>query len=402
VTCSGTYPWVPDDVRDAILSSIARALKADGVALLHLITKPGCIATEEAQRRVLAQVGSLPTMNERLEAARAYVRTLPPIDKENKSQSMESLVRENLEQFLTRFDPGLPHEYLGSQIRSVFFSEFVERVRGFGLHAVSDASYSATCGRYFSSDVTHAVFERTRDWAKRQELIDMFGGNGGGRSVMLRKSARPDEASVPLVANFDEVGFYAFGDEAPKVVNGHIEWGDKNKTSISENATILLQRLIERYPHPMRGSELQNAISDANARNEALNDLAALGYVGATIEMAMARRPEARGPLAWALPRVEVSLGLPSLTSVLAWALPPDPQMAKAIELADGSRAQSECEAAVVAWLESDEFVETEKSKEHWCAWWPRFDRDGKKLEPPARREVGKIYERLARLGYVF
>lgn len=81
ITCVGTYPWVPDLVRERILKIVSHALADDGIAVLHILSLPACLGLAEAQRRMLDAVGTAIPMPERVRAAKKIrVKPCAPFD----------------------------------------------------------------------------------------------------------------------------------------------------------------------------------------------------------------------------------------------------------------------------------------------------------------------------------
>jgi SAM-dependent methyltransferase len=411
ICCSGTYPWVPDDVRARILDAITRGLRDDGLALLHIITKPGCVGLEEAQRRVLAQSAREPTLAARLAAARAYVRTLPPLAKGEAAQSFESIVRRTLEQFVERDDPGLAHEFLGSQVRPFFFAEFVAVAREYGLHVVSDASFAATSDAYIEPGHARALYERTSDWVKQQELIDMFGGMGGGRTVILRKSPRPSET---VAVRFDACHLFAFSRYGAKIEEGIVKASDKHAIAITALEQALLERLTASFPASVARDSLTDLSSDSAAIDAAIERWWELGYVGGSAMPIAFHSFDADRPNTWPIARAEIDLGQRALTSRLAWSLTPHPFMVFALAQCDGTRTRSEVEASLKDWLKRHsqgaarrrtevEMIDASAAplKDGWRTWWQHYDKDGKRIEPPKiEAAVAQILPRLNELGF--
>lgn len=405
MTCSGTYPWVPDAVRERILQTFERGLAADGLAILHILSLPACVGVVEAQRRLLDAVGSAGTITQRLEAAKAYVAALPPAAPKTPDASPDSgrnvinnIVRSQLRQILERNDPGVAHEFLGGPVRADYFRDFEASAKRYGLHAVGDANPTVACDRLIPAGPLRELFERTRSWHARQELLDMFAGTSGGRDVVLARSPRLAVQSAPRDGRPSLLHARSSGvfDEA-SCGPSELRWHRGDVLTVSSSQAALWNRIHAAAP--------ESVCIEPRERDDA-DFLAVHGYTELAIVPTAIAALHGAAPTTTPLARAEVSLHLRELSSPLGYHLPNVPAVALVLQIADGSLDSAAlAEASRGQWAaraSADQSSVGDRAAEQaWAQWWPS-ERSGQAAATPPMDNVDftRLIDRLAHLGY--
>ena len=199
ITCSGTYPWVPDSVRERILEIVARTLADDGFAVLHVLSLPACLGLSEAQRQLLDAVGEVHPMSARLRAAKNFVPPLAPSDAPAAPEPpMVGIVRTLLRKFVERNDAGAAHEFLGSPVRADYFRDFEAQVARHGLHVVGDANREIEPAEQQRYPAAQRKATHGQKGGGRVHAAMPIRPAGGLSSVNLPRTAPPTHAGKPL------------------------------------------------------------------------------------------------------------------------------------------------------------------------------------------------------------
>ena len=397
MTCSGTFPWVPDVVRDRILQIFDLGLSANGLAVLHILSLPASLGVVEAQRRLLDAVGTSGSITERLLAAKAYVASLPPPDDADQS-SVNAIARSLLRQVVDRNDPGVAHEFLGAPVRADYFRDFEASVNQHGLHLVGDASPTAMCDRQIPQGPLRELYERTQSWPARQELLDMFAGVGGGRDAVLSRRARAAPGAGPNALRPNVLYARSTGNfDRPSRDAHQLVWHRDAEITVTAAQAALWNRVLAAAPECVP--------VESNERDDA-DFLCIHGYLELSTRPTTGAALHGAAPTTVSLARAEVEANLGELTGVLGYRLPSVPAVALVLALADGSRDTAELAVACEAqWAASANLpganTDAASVAAAWAQWWS-LPRKGEPSSVPSMDTINfsQLIDRLARLGY--
>lgn len=392
ITCSGTYPWVPDSVRERILEIIARTLADDGFAVLHVLSLPACLGLSEAQRQLLDAVGDVHPMSARLQEAKRFVPRLAPSDAPAAPElPMVGIVRTLLRKFVERNDAGAAHEFLGSPVRADYFRDFEAQVKRHGLNVVSDANPTMLCDALIPHGPMRDLYERTRSWSARQEILDMFAGIGGGRDVILAKRGRSASGSAvtPRDALYGRV-LRTFDETAHR--HGALAWHQGRALAVTDSQSALWEKIRAASPESVRIESVERADAEF---------LCIHGYIELATRATRIAALHGAAPETVPLARAELTLAVRDLSSPLGHLLPSVPAVALALSLADGSLSSGALADACRARWAARDGAGHDTGGDAWAQWWP-ITRPGESMSIPPSDDVDfeQLIARLARLGY--
>ena len=191
VIAHGLYSWVPEDVRDAILSYCRQSLTPSGLAYISYNAQPGW-ATRRLVRETLLRARSVreaaveDKAEKAIEMAAHLLEDLPSRD-----YAFAVLLAEELE----RVRDGKPgyvfHEYLAQVNEGFWLRDFVKRARRNGLDYVADAQFCRWEG-HVSTELKHALAKRNLDPIEQEEAADLLGDRYFRASILRRPDAPPD------------------------------------------------------------------------------------------------------------------------------------------------------------------------------------------------------------------
>jgi len=393
ITCSGTYPWVPDSVRERILEIVARTLADDGFAVLHVLSLPACLGLSEAQRQLLDAVGEVHPMSARLGAAKNFVPPLAPSDAPAAPEPpMVSIVRTLLRKFVERNDAGAAHEFLGSPVRADYFRDFEAQVARHGLHVVGDANPTMLCDALIPHGPMRDLYDRTRSWSARQEILDLFAGVGGGRDVILAKRGRSASASAltPRDALYGRV-LRTFDETAHS--HGALAWYQGRALAVTDSQSALWEKIRAASPESVHIESVERADAEF---------LCIHGYIELATRATRIAALHGAAPETVPLARAEVMLAVRDLSSPLGHLLPSVPAVALALSLAYGSLSSGALADACHARWAARDGARHDTCGDAWAQWWPTAAPSGESMSIPPSDDVNfeQLIARLARLGY--
>ncbi|MCA9516697.1 MAG: class I SAM-dependent methyltransferase [Myxococcales bacterium] len=195
IVAHGLFSWVPDDVREAVLAVIRRALAPNGVAVVSFNAYPG-MHDYEALRHFMRFHSLTYAPEERVKGARdgglwyaAQIATMAP---EIKGALMQRLYT-SLER---SSDALIRHDYLAENEQSFWFTDFMERAQRHGLAFLTNAKPTVLRLAHFSPE--HAELLRgVTDPIRQQQYMD-FLANTRFRVVALCRAEARLERSADL------------------------------------------------------------------------------------------------------------------------------------------------------------------------------------------------------------
>ena len=174
VICHGVYSWVPEPVRDAILARCRDLLTPAGVAYVSYNTLPGWDIGRSLRDFLLMNLAATANVKEKVARAREALRALI-VGLKSQPGAHAAAFRVEAESLLDVPDSYLFHEYLETSNDPVYFREFVERARAFGLDHLADA------------DLRSAIPEST---IELEQSVDFIRGRRFRASLLVRTAPR--------------------------------------------------------------------------------------------------------------------------------------------------------------------------------------------------------------------
>lgn len=183
----GVYSWVPDVVRDGILSICRNHLSPHGVAYISYNTYPGWKAKEAVREMLRFHTREITDLSQKVEAAFDLLKVLPSA--ESASKDPAALVIERLRTDLSQMeDPAtyLIHEYLVDINQPYYFTEFLGHLRSSGLQYVDDAYPGSASLTRLPSVAQEWIRGHYPDAMLQQQYIDLLGNVSFRRSLVCR------------------------------------------------------------------------------------------------------------------------------------------------------------------------------------------------------------------------
>lgn len=188
IVCHGVYSWVPEFVRERILSICSENLSPNGLAFVSYNTYPGWHERGVVRELMLYHSRQAASPADRLAMARGFVDGLVDV-LPNPASPYGSNLRTEAELLREVSDTYLFHEFLEEENQPLYVHEFLTRAAKFGLEFVAEAR---TAGLLPGLPVPaqDAISRWAVDTISREQYLDLV-CNRAFRQTVLRRSGGP-------------------------------------------------------------------------------------------------------------------------------------------------------------------------------------------------------------------
>ncbi|MCL4401401.1 MAG: class I SAM-dependent methyltransferase, partial [Acidobacteria bacterium] len=127
----GVYSWVPEPVRDKLMSIAREHLAPQGIAYISYNTYPGAHMRDMVREIMLFHAGQFPEPAEKLDQSRALLRFLADVQPPETDYGM--VLRQEYEALAKRSGYALYHDELSESNAPMYFHQFVGHAMRHGL-----------------------------------------------------------------------------------------------------------------------------------------------------------------------------------------------------------------------------------------------------------------------------
>jgi methyltransferase-like protein/SAM-dependent methyltransferase len=189
IVCHGVYSWVPDPVRDKILSICAENLAPQGVAYVSYNTYPGWYLRGMIRDMMRYHVRGLADPPARIRQAKAWldflVQAVPTQD-----SAYGLLLKAELERLASTQESYLYHEHLEDVNEPTYFHDFVERAQAHGLQYLGEAQFSTMVASNFAPEVERTLQQVAPDLIALEQYMDFVRNRQFRASLLCRRGVR--------------------------------------------------------------------------------------------------------------------------------------------------------------------------------------------------------------------
>ena len=340
IVAHGVYSWVPAPVRDALFDLAARTLAPKGVLFLSYNVYPGGHTRRAVSEMMLQHTASLPTLPEKLAAARQLAALLS--DAGAMHRAADAGIRAELQQIGKATDSELAHDAMAVPNDYFYFREVAEHARHHGLAYLAEAAPQMMSGvglspnmRAYLARLGHVAREQYNDYARLRRFR---------QSLFCRADAPSDSGLKPSRMN----GLHATASMAllDAAREGRLP-GEQDARAIPQRN--LLERLIAAEPGTVPVEALMASAGGARADSASQTNAEAMileawmsGFMQfRTVPLPVAKIAGAR-PEAFALARLQAKTreGVTNLRHETIRL--PDPFARTLLALLDGTRDRSQ------------------------------------------------------------
>ncbi len=196
IICHGVFSWVPDDVRQKILSICSANLNPNGVGYVSYNTYPGWRMRGMIRDMMRFHAIRFETPARRVEQARALLDFLANSAK-NDTGPYGTLLRQELEGLRHQSDNYLYHEHLEEVNDPLYFHQFIEMATKHNLRYLGEARLPTMVTANFSPDVRQAIATVASDQIQIEQYLDFVRNRTFRETLLVRPQANPNWAIRP-------------------------------------------------------------------------------------------------------------------------------------------------------------------------------------------------------------
>ncbi len=369
IIAHGVYSWVPNDVQTRILEICSRQLAAGGIAFISFNTLPGWRTRGVARDLMRYHAMQFADPRARIEQARGIADFLASSVAAANS-GYETLIRAEIETLRGQPDDYVLHEYLEDRNEPLYFHQFVERAESHGLQYLADADFGTMLASNFPSEVAQALVRIAPGVIRQEQIMDFLRNRTFRQALLVHESVQvnrkitSDRLRGLGISGSFQVEAAAFDIRSSDVVAFRGARGNRLRTGngITKAAVMILNEfwpravpfedLVRRARTMLRDWAVPSAGTDTEVEATLAADM--LRCFGAGIAQLHAR-PSAFSaapgdrPVASPLARLQARRDT-RVTNLRHEPVQIDTDLARLLQLLDGSRSREEIERIAIEW----------------------------------------------------
>jgi methyltransferase-like protein/trans-aconitate methyltransferase len=369
IIAHGVYSWVPDDVQTRMLEICSRQLAPDGIAFISFNTLPGWRTRGVARDLMRYHAMQFAEPRARIEQARGIADFLAR-SVAAANTGYETLVRAEIETLRGEADDYVLHEYLEDTNEPLYFHQFVERAESHRLQYLADADFGTMLASSFPPEVAQALVRIAPDVIRQEQVMDFLRNRTFRQAllvhdgVQVNRKITPDRLHGLRVSGSFQVETAAFDIRSSDVAAFRGVRGNRLRTGnrITKAAVMILNEFwpravpFEDVVHRARTMLRDWAVPSAGTDTEVEATLAAdmlrcfgAGMVQLHVWPPVFSAAPGDKPAASPLARLQARRDT-RVTNLRHEPVRIDPDLARLIQLLDGSRSREEIERIAIEW----------------------------------------------------
>lgn len=354
IIAHGFYSWVPQPVRDRLMAFCSEQLNPDGIAFISYNALPGCYLRQMYRDMLMFRARQFDDPEQAVHAALQFVRFV------SQTRLEDDPHRIYLEQQLERMERHAPasvyHDELNPEYHPLYFTDFVEHARRYGLEYVCDAEIRPAADACYRADIQKTAEEASGgDFIQKEQIFD-FCRIRPYRETLLCKADRPVRREYSL-ESFASLLLASQAASKPGEKPGAKIFELPTGANMETNhpAVIwLLEELGRAWPRALSVRELLPPLGQRGVHLDpaggllltrlAISKMIELRAWNAPVAPAISERPRAS-----AYTRLAARLGIPGVTLLHITLALDDARVRSLVGKLDGTRTRSELLQALAA-----------------------------------------------------
>lgn len=357
IIAHGLYSWVPENVRDKILSICKDNLAENGIAYVSYNTYPGAHLRNMMRDMMRYHVDEFESAQQKLEQARAFVEFIAESARDD-SEVYRPLLMKERDRIRGFLDSSLFHDDLSDCNAPVYFHQFAEHAERHGLQYLSEAHFFETQAGIFPPNVVDVLNQVSDSRIAKEQYLDFLKGRRFRQTLLCHDDNQFDPVPRPEnIINF-YIGAPIYPDPSTRDINTQETVafiGPKNSAIKTDNPLIkaALLHLGDIWPKSIHFRDLldharttyddtKDGLRDESECQKILADMLLRAYAGAVVEFHLLPAPyvlqPSEYPVASPLARLQ-SIDSIKVTNLRHYTIKiEDPIGHRLLQLLDGSR----------------------------------------------------------------
>jgi SAM-dependent methyltransferase len=198
ITAHGLIAWVPEPVRERVVSIFREMLAPNGVGYLSYNAYPGSHIREMARGIMLWRSRDMDEPRAMVNDAISFLKFLADNAVEPKIYQM--MVQTEFERHLKHSIPDVLHDEFAPVYNPYYFYQFVELLERHGLQYLAEADTYAQSVEGLSQDARQFL-ESMSDVVEREQYYDMFRGRSFRQTLFCREQIKIDRNIEPSIVD---------------------------------------------------------------------------------------------------------------------------------------------------------------------------------------------------------
>jgi SAM-dependent methyltransferase len=198
ITAHGLYSWVPSAVRNRILEICRGHLAAQGIAFVSYNAYPGNHLRDLARGMMQYHARNFTNPLQQIRQARGLLKLVS--EARSQPDLFHKVVGQEFERCVKYTDAGFYHDDLSPMNQPVYFWEFAEHAKGFGLQFVAEAELHEMQSDGLSPQVLEVLQQLDpANVVMHEQYLDFFKGRAFRHTLLCHEQVRvqrPAQAEV--------------------------------------------------------------------------------------------------------------------------------------------------------------------------------------------------------------
>lgn len=203
IIAHGVYSWVPDFVREKILSVCQNNLNKNGVAFISYNTFPGWHALGMLREMMKYHIRDIKDHKTAVYEARAFMEFLANATPPNTAYSV--FLKNEVERTKNFPDNYFYHDQLADNNQPFYFYEFADAIGKYGLKYLRECDLQVTTSRNFSPEVSNVLNTLGNDIIYIEQHIDFIINRMFRETLICHEDANIQRLVTP--ANIENLYF---------------------------------------------------------------------------------------------------------------------------------------------------------------------------------------------------
>lgn len=264
IIAHGLFSWVPDIVRQKILSLYNELLNPNGVGFISYNAYPGCYRRQIVNDLMRYYTQKFENPQEKVEQGIAFIEFLT----ENvKSPVYHEILKYEFDSFGRRPAQNIYHDDLAEINQPFYFTEFISEAEKHNLKFLSESDYLFSHRTFLSQELTHTIENISQTVIEQEQYADFFESRRFRQTLVCKKDVETKE-TINL-SDLNEL--YVSSSLKPKSPTIDLS-ADSLKEFVSKKGEavkighvltkIVLMQLVNAGSHPIKFTDLINSSNE--------------------------------------------------------------------------------------------------------------------------------------------
>ena len=198
ITAHGLFAWIPEPVRERLVSIFRQMLATKGIGYLSYNAYPGAHIRELARGIMLWQTRDLNEPAAKVNNGVSFLKFLADNSTEPKIYQM--MLQTEVDRHMRHSIPDVLHDELAPVYNPYYFYQFVELLDRHGLQYLAEADSFAQSVEGLSTDA-RGFLESVSDTVQREQYYDMFRGRSFRQTLFCHKEIEIERNIEPAIVD---------------------------------------------------------------------------------------------------------------------------------------------------------------------------------------------------------